>query len=97
MTGISDRDIRSGLIASAGPVSAGRVGAQGVDSGTRKAIARKPPLMFALGAVMVATTGVTILLDDFVSGPLAPFQAGFFLGRLIVWRSPRWLQSCSIC
>ena len=71
-------------MASAGPAPAERSSAPEATLGLRKWIPRRAPLTIVLGTLTVATTSVTMALDDVISDLLAPYPALFFLGEIAV-------------
>ena len=79
MAGLSENDIRSELVA-----SAAKAEGSGAPPPTPGLLSHKPPLMLVLGAVMVAASGFTMLLDDAISVLLAPYPTISFLGEIVV-------------
>jgi len=84
VTGLSDSDIRMELVASAAKSARDEATVANLDSDLRKLIRRKPPLVFALGSVMLAATGLTIVLHHVISGLLAPYPTISLLGEIAV-------------
>jgi PAS domain S-box-containing protein len=83
VTGLSDSEIRSGLMASAAKTSGGADGGA-ARVGLRGLMRRGLPLAIVLGGFTVTTTAVTMLLDDLISELFALYPAVSFLGELVV-------------
>src|SRR6185369_4168078 len=82
VTELSDSNIRSGLAASGAKAVGDDAAAPRPDSRLRRFFLRKPPLTLALGSVMVAATGLTMLFDNLISDLLPPHSAIFLFGEV---------------
>ncbi|MBW8854546.1 MAG: PAS domain-containing protein, partial [Bradyrhizobium sp.] len=84
MTGLSESDIRTDLMASAGPAPSEAAAPRSEAPDLRRALHRKPTLVVALGSTMVTATAITMLLDKLISELLAPYPTIFAVGEIVV-------------
>src|SRR6185369_5616397 len=84
VTGLSEGDIRSVPMPSAEQEPAAGEDDRAPSAGLHRFFPHPLPLTIVLGSITVATTTITLLLDDAISNLLAPYPGVSLLGKIAV-------------